>query len=107
MNPISNRGNAKSALGNYQGATSDRDRAIAIDPQLALAYNNRGAAKSALDNQQRQLTISTKSDEIISNSARCHDNTCRDINADSSTQPQPKSNRSDRTTSFDGVGSSS
>ena len=47
-----NRGVAKSALGNKQGAIADYDRAIAINPQYANAYLNRGNAKSALGNKQ-------------------------------------------------------
>jgi tetratricopeptide (TPR) repeat protein/S1-C subfamily serine protease len=47
-----NRGSAKSAMGNKQGAIDDYDRAIAIDPQSATAYYNRGNAKLALGNKQ-------------------------------------------------------
>jgi tetratricopeptide (TPR) repeat protein len=51
-----NRGTAKSALGNNQGAISDYDRAIAIDPQYVKAYYNRGVAKSALGNKQGAIS---------------------------------------------------
>ena len=43
---IAKKGNT--ALGDKQGAISDFDKAIAINPQVALAYYNRGIAKSAL-----------------------------------------------------------
>jgi tetratricopeptide (TPR) repeat protein len=47
-----NRGNAKSALGNKQGAIGDFDQALAINPKFADAYYNRGVIKSALGNKQ-------------------------------------------------------
>ncbi len=50
-----NRGVAKSDLGDKQGAISDYDLAIAINPQLAQAYNNRGSAKSDLGNNQEAI----------------------------------------------------
>jgi tetratricopeptide (TPR) repeat protein/S1-C subfamily serine protease len=51
-----NRGVAKSALGNNQGAISDFDRAIAINPQRLMAYYNRGIAKYILGNKQGAIS---------------------------------------------------
>ena len=52
--PIAKKGNT--ALGNNQGAISDFDRKIAIDPQSAEAYYNRGNAKSALGDKQGAIS---------------------------------------------------
>ena len=48
----SNRGHAKSELGDKQGAISDYNLAIKINPNHANAYSNRGNAKSALGDKQ-------------------------------------------------------
>ena len=40
------RGTAKVHKGDYDGATDDYDRAIALAPNYAAAYNNRGLAKA-------------------------------------------------------------
>ena len=40
-----NRGNTKYDLRDYQGASTDYNKAIEINPQSADAYNNRGIAK--------------------------------------------------------------
>jgi tetratricopeptide (TPR) repeat protein len=50
-----NRGNAKSDQGDKQGAISDYDKAIAINPQDAEAYNNRGNIKSNLGKKQEAI----------------------------------------------------
>jgi tetratricopeptide (TPR) repeat protein/S1-C subfamily serine protease len=50
-----NRGKAKSALGNKKEAIADYDRAIAINPKHAMAYTNRGNAKSALGNKKEAI----------------------------------------------------
>ncbi|TRV66973.1 MAG: tetratricopeptide repeat protein, partial [Microcystis panniformis Mp_MB_F_20051200_S6] len=47
-----NRGNAKSDLGDKQGAIADYNQAIKIKPDYAAAYNNRGNAKSDLGDKQ-------------------------------------------------------
>jgi tetratricopeptide (TPR) repeat protein len=43
------RGNVKYKLEDYQGAISDYNKAIKIDPRDRKAYYNRGAAKLMLD----------------------------------------------------------
>jgi tetratricopeptide (TPR) repeat protein/S1-C subfamily serine protease len=48
----SNRGNAKSDIGDKNGAIIDYDNAIHINPQFAEAYYNRGVAKSALGDKK-------------------------------------------------------
>jgi tetratricopeptide (TPR) repeat protein len=48
----SNRGIAKSELGDKKGAILDQDKAISINPQFDLAYANRGATKSDLGNDK-------------------------------------------------------
>ncbi len=40
-----NRGVARTAQGDVDGAIKDLDKAIELDPQFALAYNNRGRAR--------------------------------------------------------------
>ena len=42
-----NRGNAKDDKGDLDGAIADYNRAIELDPKLAIAYNNRGNAEKA------------------------------------------------------------
>src|ERR1043166_1930531 len=44
-NAYNNRGNAKDAKGDLDGAIADYDRAIELDPKYASAYYNRGDAK--------------------------------------------------------------
>ena len=43
-----NRGNAKDDKGDLDGAIADYNRAIELDPKLAIAYNNRGNAEKKL-----------------------------------------------------------
>ncbi|MEI6429500.1 MAG: tetratricopeptide repeat protein, partial [Pseudanabaena sp. ELA607] len=50
-----NRGNAKLALGDKQGAINDFNQAIRIKPDLAEVYLNRGLAKSDLGMIQSAL----------------------------------------------------
>jgi tetratricopeptide (TPR) repeat protein len=59
------QGVAKFKLGDKQGAISDFDRAIAIDPQDAEAYSNRGAVKLALGNKQGAIADFTKGAELF------------------------------------------
>ena len=46
--PTATEGTAKDELGHFEGAISDYDQAIRLDPEYANAYNNRGNAKSDL-----------------------------------------------------------
>ncbi len=48
----SNRGNAKSDLGDKKGAIADYNLAIELNPQFAVAYTNRGFVKSDLGDHQ-------------------------------------------------------
>ena len=45
----SNRGLSKHDFGDYNGAILDYNKAIALDPNLAVAYNNRGLSKYKLE----------------------------------------------------------
>jgi tetratricopeptide (TPR) repeat protein/S1-C subfamily serine protease len=47
-----NRGNAKSELGDNQGAIADFNQAIALNPKFSVTYNNRGNARSGLGDNQ-------------------------------------------------------
>ncbi len=51
-----NRGSVKSDLGDKQAAIIDFDRAIALNPNYAKAYNNRGNAKFKLGDKQVAIT---------------------------------------------------
>ena len=50
-----NRGIAKSDSGDRQGAISDFNQAIRINPNYATAYYNRGVVKSQLGDRQGSL----------------------------------------------------
>ena len=60
----SNRGNAKSRLGDHQAAIADHDKALEIDPNLAGAYSNRGNAKSCLGDHQAAIADHDRALEI-------------------------------------------
>jgi tetratricopeptide (TPR) repeat protein/S1-C subfamily serine protease len=60
----SNRGNAKSALGDKKGAISDYDIAIIIDPQQAIAYSNRGLVKYDLGDKKGAISDLDRAIEI-------------------------------------------
>ena len=60
------RGTARSALGDYQGAITDYDKAIEINPQLVQAYYNRGNAKRALGARQDAIIDYDKAIELNS-----------------------------------------
>ena len=50
------RGNAKSDLGDKQGAIADYNQAITINPKYAKVYYNRGVVKSALGDKQGAIS---------------------------------------------------
>jgi tetratricopeptide (TPR) repeat protein/S1-C subfamily serine protease len=52
----SNRGNAKSDLGDNKGALADYDTAIRINPQYAKSYSNRGGLKAELGDNKGAIT---------------------------------------------------
>lgn len=52
----SNRGNAKSELGDNKGALADYDSAIRINPQFAKSYSNRGVLKAELGDNKGAIT---------------------------------------------------
>jgi tetratricopeptide (TPR) repeat protein len=47
-----NRGWAKRAKGDFDGAIADYSKAIELNPKLAVAYSNRGEAKKAKGDQE-------------------------------------------------------
>ncbi|MFM8309923.1 MAG: tetratricopeptide repeat protein, partial [Microcystis aeruginosa] len=61
-----NRGNAKSDLGDKQGAIADYNQAINIKPDHALAYNNRGNAKSDLGDYQGAIADYNQAAQLYS-----------------------------------------
>ena len=50
-----NRGNAKADLKLYLEAIANYDKALEIDPKLAMAYNNRAGVESLLSYQKGEL----------------------------------------------------
>ena len=52
----SNRGLAKSGLGDNKGELTDYNTAIQIDPQFAKAYSNRGVLKADLGDKKAAIT---------------------------------------------------
>ncbi|ABM79602.1 Hypothetical protein P9303_28721 [Prochlorococcus marinus str. MIT 9303] len=58
------RAYAKDALNDYQGAISDLNKALEINPQYAPAYENRGNAKKKLKDYQGAITDYNKAIEI-------------------------------------------
>ncbi len=52
---FNNRANARTALGDSQGALADYDRAVELDPGYAFIYFNRGITKSGLGDRQGAL----------------------------------------------------
>ena len=69
-----NRGGAKSILGDHQAAIADCDKALEINPNLAGAYSNRGIAKSGLGDHQAAIADCDKALEINPNFAGAYTN---------------------------------
>jgi len=63
-NAWSNRGFAKHALGDHQGAIDDCNEAIRLDPKNDAAWGNRGAAKGAQGDHQGAIDDCTKAIEL-------------------------------------------
>ena len=59
-----NSGLAKGRSGNHQGAIADFNKAIAINPKLAIAYGDRGVSKKALGDYQGAIADYNKAIEI-------------------------------------------
>ena len=49
MDACTNRGAAKSELGDSKGAIADYSKAISLDPRFAVAYANRAAERLQLE----------------------------------------------------------
>ena len=62
-----NRGAAKAALEDYDGAIEDYDMSIKINPKYAKAYYNRGKAKQALEQHEAAEADFAKAKELDSN----------------------------------------
>ncbi len=58
------QGNAKSSLGDDEGAIQDYNQAIELNPQLAEAYYNRGLAKSRLGQNEEAIKDYDKAIEL-------------------------------------------
>lgn len=59
-----NRGTAKAALEDYDGAIEDYDMSIKLNPKYAKAYYNRGKAKQALDQHEAAEADFAKAKEL-------------------------------------------
>lgn len=69
-----NRGNARSDLGDFEGAIEDYTQAIQINPNYADAYYNRGNARSDLRDFQLAIEDYTQAIQINSNYADAYYN---------------------------------
>lgn len=61
---FNNRGYAKCALGNLEGAIADYNKAISIDPKLTVAYGNRGEANYFLKNYNAAVADFKKASDV-------------------------------------------
>ncbi len=59
-----NRGAAKAALENHEGAIEDYDMSIKLNPKYAKAYNNRGKAKEVLEQYEAAEADFAKAKEL-------------------------------------------
>ena len=66
--------NRKYKKGDKRGAIDDYDQAIALNPNLALAYNNRGFAKYDLGNNQAAIDDYNLALKINPNDAKVYNN---------------------------------
>ena len=64
MDAYNNRGAAKRELGDYEGAKSDYDKAINLNPEYAAAYKNRARAKKALGQHEAAKADFEKAKEL-------------------------------------------
>src|SRR3954447_13913587 len=58
-----NRGNAKGAAGDLDGAIADYNHALQLDPKLAEAYYNRGNVKAKSNDLEGAITEYTRAIE--------------------------------------------
>ena len=75
---------AKDDLGDYTGAIQDYNKAIELDPDLAMAYNNRGKAKISLGDNRGAIQDLNKMIELNPYDAKAYNNrgTCKYILSD-------------------------
>ena len=69
-----NRGNAKSALGQHEAALADYDKAIELEPDDAIAYSNRGITKHDLGQYEAALADYDKAIELEPDTASAYTN---------------------------------
>ncbi len=71
---LNNRGAARAATGDHQGAVHDYSRAIALDPTLAQAWSNRGNARTKLGQLALALADYDRAVELADDVAAIHCN---------------------------------
>ena len=69
-----NRGNVYLKRGQFQTAVADYDKAIALDPEFAMAYNNRGLAYAGQYQFDRAIADYSKAIELDPKLAVAYDN---------------------------------
>ena len=68
------KGNAKAKLGQYAEAIADYDKAIKLNPDLAVVYNNRGNAKFELDQHAEAIADYDKAIKLNPDLAEAYNN---------------------------------